>query len=193
MGYNGNNRGRSRRRSEHRGAYKSGEHIMGSIFAGLLGLGAMAVNEAAKAAQKSPLPQADKNKDTTLGFGCFVIASVVLIPLGVFSLAIWGFPIVGQIIAFVIIACLYGLFEEDALSISKQKFYVKILFWLAITILALFCSYKLMCWSFECRHFFISDIHDVLMLTIGAIVPLFSCIVGYFVGIHKLKKKEKQK
>lgn len=187
MGYNGNNRGYSRRRSGHRGAYRSGERIMGNLINGLLGLGVLAVNEAAKSAQNNPQPNA--NNAEPMGFGCLVVAAMVLIPLGVFSFAVWGFPIVGQIIAFVIIACIYGLFKECAPALKKQRTYIKCIFWLVTLVLALYCSYKLM--DAVLHHLFISDIYDILIIVLGAILPLASATIGYIVGIYEFKKKNK--
>lgn len=185
MGYNGNNRGYSRRRSGHRGAYRSGERIMGGVFKGLLGLGALAVNEAANSAQNNPQPNNDNSGQPS--FGCLVIAAMVLIPLGVFSLAVFGFPIIGWIIAFVIISCIYGLFKECAPSLKKQKSIVKCVFWLTIFAIALFCSYKLMA-SVASYYFSLSDIYDVLMVFLGALLPMTSSIIGYLVGLHEIKK-----
>lgn len=200
MGYNGNNRGYSRRRSGHRGAYRSGERIMGGVFKGLLGLGALAVNEAAKSAQNNPQPN-DEQQGEQQGLGCLIPATLILVPLNVVGLMLGGLPIIGVAIVAILVMLLYGVFDGCALAIKKLPTYAKVPFWFILVAFCLICSY----WILDVDNIFPSfaiDITgnqvlcdpnwlDVKLWLLGGAFPLTACFIGYFSGIHKAKKKDK--
>lgn len=196
MGYNGNNRGRSRRRNEHRGAYKSGGKIMGSLFMGLIGLGALAVNEAAKSVQNSPQSNTDK-VTTSCSLGCLTLSLVFGIPLAIFGFKI---PLIGVFVIFIASVMIFFSVEECAQKIKALPKWGKFTLWLLIVVFSLYCS----CWIFKVdiipilthdteQHIYwiLPNVNKIMIALIGTIMPILSSVSGYLVGTYKIKKKKK--
>lgn len=200
MGYNGNNRGYSRRRNGHRGAYRSGQKLLNNTIFGLLGLGAMAAQELGNAAQNTPHPQGENEPS---GLGCLIPAAIILVPLNVIGLMIGGFPLVGWAITVILVMLLYSVFSECSLSVKKLPICAKTIFWIALAAFCLACSYWIFDWAMNIGGILPYRAKDITgevvwfnlsnlgLWLIGGAFPLSACIIGYLAGIHKAKKKTK--
>lgn len=197
MGYNGNNRGYSRRRNGHRGAYRSGEHIIGSVFKGLLGLGAITAREITKSTDNTPPLQEDNKQD---GLGCLIPVALILIPLNLLGLRLSGLPIVGIAIEAVLVMLLYGVFSGCALSVKKMPLYGKVIFWLTLIVFCLACSYWILdvdnVLPYRAIDQIDNQVHwyiplDTNIWLVGGVFPYAACYIGYLSGIYKAKKENK--
>lgn len=200
MGYNGNNRGASRRRNEHRGAYRSGEKLLGGIIVGLLGLSVTAAKEIGTAAQNSSSPQ-PQDETNQYGWGCLIPAAIVLVPLNLLGLMLCGLPLIGWVIAMLLVYVLYGVFEGCSLSVKKLPMYAKILFWIALFAFCLACSY----WMFDVDDILPSraidqtgnkvwcmpNYLDLELWLLGGAFPFVVCVGGYLSYLYKARKKRK--